>query len=149
MFDVLIRTAPVRTKSLARRGLTPNDARALFSLDSGTRRSMRSLADEWECDPSNATWIIDHLEALGLARRQALEHDRRVKLVRLTAKGQRTRTELLAEFHRPPSEFDALDRADLEALDRVLAKLAPTRRAGRRRAGGARRARPESSSRRR
>jgi hypothetical protein len=56
MFDLLIRSAPARTKSLARRGLTPNDARGLFSLDSGAGRSMRSLADEWECDPSNATW---------------------------------------------------------------------------------------------
>jgi DNA-binding MarR family transcriptional regulator len=148
MFDVLIRTAPVRTKSLARRGLTPNDSRALFSLDPRTGRSMRSLADEWECDPSNATWIIDRLEELGLARRKALEHDRRVKLVLLTAKGERTRTGLLAEFQRPPSEFDALDRGDLEALDRVLTKLAPTPRAARRRAGGATRARPESSLRR-
>jgi len=148
MFDVLIRTAPVRTKSLARRGLTPNDSRALFSLDPRTGRSMRSLADEWECDPSNATWIVDHLEELGLARRQPLEHDRRVKLVVLTAKGQRTRTDLLAEFRRPPSEFDALDRADLEALDRALTKLAATPRAERRTAGAGTRATPESSSRR-
>ena len=66
----------------------------------------------------------------------------------LTAKGKRTRSELLAEFHRPPSEFDALDRADLEALDRVLMKLAATQRAERQRAGAATRARPESSSRR-
>jgi len=123
MFDVLIRTAPTRTRSLARRGLTPNDSRALFSLDSRTGRSMRSLADEWECDPSNATWIVDHLEALGLAQRQIVLHDKRVKLVVLTSKGQKTRTELLDEFHQPPAEFDALDRADLEALERVLAKL--------------------------
>ena len=32
MFDFLIRSAPQRTKSLGRRGLTPNDSRALFSL---------------------------------------------------------------------------------------------------------------------
>jgi DNA-binding MarR family transcriptional regulator len=123
MFDVLIRTAPVRTRSLARRGLTPNDSRALFSLDPRSGRSMRSLADEWECDPSNATWIVDHLEALGLAQRQVVLHDRRVKLVVLTRKGQKTRTELLDEFHRPPAEFGALERADLVALERVLAKL--------------------------
>ena len=129
LFDLLIRSAPVRTKSLARRGLTPNDSRALFSLDPRTGRSMRSLSDEWECDPSNATWIVDHLEELGLATRQAVLHDRRVKLVVLTRKGQKTRTELLREFHQPPPEFDALDRADLELLDRVLAKLSPTRRA--------------------
>jgi DNA-binding MarR family transcriptional regulator len=124
MFDLLIRTAPLRTKSLAQRGLTPNDSRALFSLDPRTGRSMRSLADEWECDPSNATWIVDHLEELGLAHRQVVLHDRRVKLVVLTSKGQKTRTELLDEFHQPPAEFDVLERADLEALERALTKLA-------------------------
>jgi DNA-binding MarR family transcriptional regulator len=123
MFDVLIHSAPQRTKSLARRGLTPNDSRALFSLDAGEGRTMRSLADEWKCDPSNATWIVDHLEELGLAERRAVAHDRRIKLVVLTGKGQKTRAELLEEFHQPPAEFRALDRADLEALDRALAKL--------------------------
>jgi DNA-binding MarR family transcriptional regulator len=123
MFDVLIRSAPVRTKSLARRGLTPNDSRGLFSLDSRAGRSMRSLADEWECDPSNATWIVDHLEELGLAKRQVVVHDKRVKLVILTSKGQKTRTELLNEFHQPPVEFEVLERADFEALERVLTKM--------------------------
>lgn len=126
MFDVLIRTSPARTKSLARRGLTPNDSRALFSLDARVGRPMRSLADEWDSDPSNATWTVNHLEELGLARRQARAHDRRVKLVKLTLKGQRTRAELLDEFHEPPPEFDKLERTDLEALQRVLAKLSPS-----------------------
>jgi DNA-binding MarR family transcriptional regulator len=125
MFDVLIRSAPQRTGSLARRGLTPNDSRARFSLDPREGRTMRSLADEWKCDPSNATWIIDHLEDLGLAQRRSVAHDLRVKLVVLTAKGLKTRTALLDEFHQPPPEFAALDRADLKALERVLAKLAP------------------------
>jgi DNA-binding MarR family transcriptional regulator len=128
LFDLLIRSAPVRTASLARRGLTPNDSRALFSLDPRTGRSMRSLADEWQCDPSNATFIVDRLEELGLASRQPLLHDRRVKLVVLTRKGEQTRTDLLREFHQPPAEFDRLDRADLEALERIVIKLtsAPT-----------------------
>jgi DNA-binding MarR family transcriptional regulator len=123
LFDLLIRSAPVRTASLARRGLTPNDSRGLFSLDARTGRSMRSLADEWQCDPSNATFIVDRLEALGLASRQPLLHDKRVKLVVLTRKGEKARTELLHEFHQPPVEFDRLDRADLEALERIVAKL--------------------------
>src|SRR3954452_4730044 len=59
LFDLLIRSAPVRTASLARRGLTPNDSRALFSLDSRSGRSMRSLADEWQCDSSNATFVVN------------------------------------------------------------------------------------------
>jgi len=125
MFDLLIRSAPVRTASLARRGLTPNDSRALFSLDSHTGRSMRSLADEWQCDPSNATWIIDRLEELGFAQRQPVLHDKRVKLVVLTRKGEKVRTDLLEEFHQPPPEFERLSRADVEALARVLAKMTP------------------------
>jgi DNA-binding MarR family transcriptional regulator len=125
MFDLLIRSAPHRVKSLARRHLTPNDSRALFSLDPDEGRTMRSLADEWNCDPSNATWIVDHLEALGLAERRSVPHDLRIKLVVLTGKGRKTRTGLLQEFHQPPAEFGVLDRTDMEALDRALAKLAP------------------------
>ena len=124
LFDLLIRSAPRRTASLARRGLTPNDSRALFSLDARIGRSMRSLADEWQCDPSNATLIVNRLEELGLVSRQPLVNDRRVKLVALTRKGEKARAELLEEFHEPPPEFDALDRADLEALGRIAARLA-------------------------
>ena len=129
MFDFLMRTAPERASSLARRGLTPNDSRALFSLDPEEGRTMRSLADEWECDASNATWIVDRLERLHLAERRTVPHDRRVKLVVLTAKGAKTRAELLEEFHAPPAELLALDRADLEALERATEKL-PTSVAG-------------------
>ena len=77
----------------------------------------------------SATWIVDRLEKLRLARRQVVQHDRRLKLVVLTRKGNNTRSELLKEFHQPPPEFAALDREDLEAIDRVLAKMSPTRSA--------------------
>jgi DNA-binding MarR family transcriptional regulator len=127
LFDLLIRSGPVRTASLARRGLTPNDSRALFSLDPRSGRSMRSLADAWQCDPSNATFIVDRLEALGLASRQPLLHDKRVKLVVLTRKGAKMRTDLLREFHQPPAEFDRLDRTDLETLERIMTKLTSER----------------------
>jgi DNA-binding MarR family transcriptional regulator len=123
MFDFLMRSAPRRTEALARRELTPNDSRALFSLDLEHGRSMRSLADAWGCDPSNATWIVDRLEKLGLAKRHAVAHDRRVKLVALTRKGLRTRATLIQEFYRPPAELAALDVEDLQTLERILSKL--------------------------
>ena len=135
LFGLLMRSAPARTAALARHGLTPNDSRVLFSLDPRTGRSMRSLADEWQCDPSNATLIVDRLEELGLAARQPLLNDRRVRLVVLTRKGEKVRTDVLREFHQPPAEFDGLNRSDLEALDNIVAKLisAPTARAASRR----------------
>jgi len=130
MFNFLMRTSPERTKSLGRRGLTPNDARALAALDTDEGRTMRSLADAWECDASNATWVIDRLERFGLAERRRVSRDRRVKLVVLTPKGKRTRAELMEEFQAPPAELLALKHADLEALQRVLEKLALIRPGG-------------------
>ena len=123
MFDFFMRTAPERVKSLGRRGLTPNDSRALASLDTERGRTMRSLAEEWECDASNATWIVDRLERFGLAERRTVPHDRRVKLVVLTPKGVKTKAELMEEFHTPPAELLELDRADLAALHEALERL--------------------------
>jgi DNA-binding MarR family transcriptional regulator len=64
-----------------------------------------------------------------------MPHDRRVKLVVLTRKGEKTRSTLMAEFHQPPAEIEGLARADLEALRRLLAKIAspPADRTSRRR----------------
>jgi DNA-binding MarR family transcriptional regulator len=123
MFDYLMRTAPERTRSLGRRGLTPNDARALSTLGAAAGRTMRSLAEEWECDASNATWIVDRLERLGLAERRTVPHDRRVKLVALTSRGEKMKAELLREFHTPPPDLLTLAERDLKLLERLLQKL--------------------------
>jgi DNA-binding MarR family transcriptional regulator len=84
---------------------------------------MRALADEWECDASNATWIVDRLEKLGLAERRNVAHDRRVKLVVLTSKGAKLKAELNEEFLSPPAELLELERTDLDGLLRALEKL--------------------------
>jgi DNA-binding MarR family transcriptional regulator len=123
MFDVLMRSAGDRLKSLARRGLTPNDSRALSTLDPKEGRTMRSLAEEWECDASNATWIVDRLEKSGLAERRDMPGDRRVKLVVLTPRGVKTKAELMKEFLTPPADLLDLDRTDLQTLQRILEKL--------------------------
>ena len=124
MFDFLIDTAPERTQVLGRFGLTPNDSRALGSLDRSEGRTMRSLADEWRCDASNATWIVDRLERAGLAERRNAPKDRRVKLVVLTPKGVKTRAELREAFYTTPPELLDLPNDELEALHRALERLA-------------------------
>src|SRR5260370_25496185 len=65
IFDYIVATAPERVAVLERLGLTPAESRALISLDPDAGRSMRSLADEWSNDPSNATWIVDRLDRRG------------------------------------------------------------------------------------
>ena len=116
MFDFFLRTSSQRVRVLARMGLTPNDSRALSALDVAGGRTMRSLADEWGCDASNATWIIDRLEKRGFAERQAMPGDRRVKLVVLTTAGAKARQKLLEGMYEPPPELLALPRASLEVL---------------------------------
>jgi DNA-binding MarR family transcriptional regulator len=120
MFDFFIRTSSQRVKVLARMELTPNDARALSALDVARGRTMRSLSDEWGCDASNATWIIDRLEKRGLAERKAMPGDKRVKLVVLTGTGLRTRQRLLEGMYDPPPELLGLPRASLEVLRSAL-----------------------------
>jgi DNA-binding MarR family transcriptional regulator len=84
---------------------------------------MGELADQWACDASNATWVVDRLEERGLAERRSVPEDRRVKSVVLTALGAQTRDRVLRHFFEPPPELLELDRADLVALRDAVAKL--------------------------
>ena len=120
MFDFFMRSGVQRGRVLARMGLTPNDARALSALDVPEGRTMRSLADEWGCDASNATWIVDRLEKRGFAERRAIAGDRRVKLVVLTPAGAKTRQKVLEGMYEAPPELVALPRASLEVLRNSL-----------------------------
>lgn len=116
-------TAKHRQRVFQGQGLTPNDARALFGLERGQGRSMRELANEWLCDASNATWIVDRLEERGLVERRTISTDRRVKLVVLTPRGERTRQRMVRTLFEPPPELLELDREDLEALRHAASKL--------------------------
>jgi len=127
IFDYILATAADRVAVLDRLGLTPAESRALSSLGPDAGRSMRSLADEWRCDPSNATWLVDRLERQGLVTRVAQDGDRRVKSVVLTAKGKRIRGNLIDSLYTPPADLVALPRRDLEALRAAASKL-PARR---------------------
>ncbi len=123
IFDFIVATAPERNRAIGESGLTPNDARALVSLSRKSGRTMGSLADEWKCDASTATWIVDRLEAKGLAERRAHPTDRRVKLVGLTAVGARTKARQMERAYLPPRALLELGLDDLMMLRHAVAKL--------------------------
>jgi DNA-binding MarR family transcriptional regulator len=128
IFDFIVATSPERIELLARNGLTPNDSRALTSLsEDGAGRSMRSLAAEWRCDASTATWTVDRLEAKGLAERRPHPTDRRVKLVAITPRGRDVKAAVLAGTYTPPPELLELTEDDLEALLAAVERLPTTR----------------------
>ncbi|RJS19270.1 MarR family transcriptional regulator [Corallococcus sp. H22C18031201] len=124
VFDFFMHTRPRRDAVLRDLGLTPNDARALSGLDVARGRSMRQLAEGWDCDASNVTWMVGRLEKRGLARRQTDPEDRRARSVVLTARGARVRRQLEEGMHAPPAELSHLEMDELEHLRGVFERLA-------------------------
>ena len=104
-------------------GLNPGALHALMALDASEARSMSTLAADWKCDASNVTWLVDRLEEGGYAQRRAHPSDRRVRTVVLTPKGAKARAQVEARLREAPASISGLDRADLEALQRVLGKI--------------------------
>jgi MarR family transcriptional regulator, organic hydroperoxide resistance regulator len=124
IFDFIVATSPRRIELLALHGLTPNESRALQTPGlEGEGRTMRSLAAEWRCDASTATWTVDRLEAKGLAERRSHASDRRVKLVALTAHGVAIKAALIAGIYAPPPELLELTDQALAELERAVSAL--------------------------
>lgn len=99
-------------------GLRPPAFGALRALD--RPRTMSEVATVLHCDNSNVTGLVDGLEEKGLATRQPAAHDRRVKLIALTAEGRRVRGKLMRAVERPPAWLEALSEADRRCLCDVL-----------------------------
>ena len=113
-----------RTASIAQGlGLTPGHVRALLALDPDEPQAMGTLAQNFACDASTMTWLIDRLEEKGLVERKGLKSDRRVKTVALTPEGMRTKEELESRMYEPPEFILDLDRDVLESLHQVLGNL--------------------------
>jgi MarR family transcriptional regulator, organic hydroperoxide resistance regulator len=123
LFTFFLRTRHQRDDVLKRFGLTPNEIRALGDLDPKQGRPMRSLADDWGTDASNATWVVDRLEQHGYAERRAMEGDRRVKLVALTPLGARTKAAVMKAMYQPPAAMESASTEDLKSLSEILGKL--------------------------
>jgi DNA-binding MarR family transcriptional regulator len=104
-------------------GVTPPLLGALRFLE--RPQTMGKMAEFLHCDPSNVTGIVDALEERNLAERKPSEVDRRIKVVELTAPGEKLRARAVAEMHKPPAWLEGLSAADQRKLRDIL------RRAGR------------------
>jgi DNA-binding MarR family transcriptional regulator len=113
-----------RTASIAQSlGLTPGHVKALLALDPDEPLAMGTLAQNFACDASTMTWLVDRLEEKGLVERKGLKNDRRVKTVALTPEGVKTKDELEARMYEPPKFISDLDGDVLESLHKVLGGL--------------------------
>jgi DNA-binding MarR family transcriptional regulator len=104
-------------------GLTPGHLKALLMLEPDEARPMGSLAQQFNCDASTMTWLVDRLEERGLVERRGLPTDRRVKTIALTPVGREMKAKLEERLYEPPAAVVALDSSVLEALRDALTKV--------------------------
>jgi DNA-binding MarR family transcriptional regulator len=100
--------------------LSPPQVMALRQLDPDEPKPMSELASALRCDNSNVTGIIDRLEDRGLVERHAAEHDRRVKMLRITERGAEVRAQLGARLNEPPEPLARLSLEDQRALHAIM-----------------------------
>jgi DNA-binding MarR family transcriptional regulator len=96
--------------------------KALVSLGGGPL-SLAELAQAIGADPSYTTIIVNELQALGLVSRAPDAHDRRKKMVELTADGRKALRKAQAIIARPPAALRDLPPADLLQLQEALGRL--------------------------
>jgi len=124
LLRLFLSVQPRRFQTIAaREGITDRAIRALLHLGDGQPKPMRELAEDWLCDASNVTGIVDGLEARGFAVRELHADDRRVKLVRLTPAGVAARERIVAELAQPSPLLLQLGADDLRQLRLLLERI--------------------------
>ncbi|WP_280693145.1 MarR family winged helix-turn-helix transcriptional regulator [Kitasatospora sp. GAS204B] len=106
-----------------RHGLSSSQAKALGVVLEPV--PMRALAGRLGCDASNVTGIVDRLEGLGLARREAAASDRRVKIVTITDQGHEVLLKIRADMTRAHRALDSLSEEQRAGLLTMCRQLLP------------------------
>jgi DNA-binding MarR family transcriptional regulator len=83
--------------------LTYSQAKLLWRLEVGDLPSLKELAKRCGVDPSNLAGVVDQLTERKLVVSRPAAHDKRVRVIRLTADGVRLRRRLVACLARNPA----------------------------------------------
>lgn len=107
----------------ARHGLSSSQAKALGAVREPV--PMRALAGRLGCDASNVTGIVDRLESLGLANREAAAGDRRVKIVVITERGRAILGLIRDEMARTHQALATMSDEQKVALHSICSQVLP------------------------
>jgi MarR family transcriptional regulator, organic hydroperoxide resistance regulator len=100
--DLFARTLDHQGTFLETLGLTYSQAKLLWRLELGDTPSLKELAKRCGVDPSNLGGVVDQLTERGLVVSRPAAHDKRVRVIRLTADGVRLRRRLVACMSQNP-----------------------------------------------
>jgi DNA-binding MarR family transcriptional regulator len=102
--------------------LTYSQAKLLWRLEIGDTPSLKELARRCGVDPSNLAGVVDQLTERNVVLSRPAVHDKRVRIVRLTANGVRLRRRLVACLAQNPS-IESLSPKRKEQLLEILREV--------------------------
>ena len=103
LMDLFARTLDHQGTYLETLGLTYSQAKLLWRLEVGDTVSLKELARRCGVDPSNLAGVVDQLTVRKLVLSRPAQHDKRVRVIRLTADGVRLRRRLVACISQNPA----------------------------------------------
>jgi DNA-binding MarR family transcriptional regulator len=105
-------------------GLTSIQSLTLLMLNNIDLPSMSSFCKLYDCDASNITGIIDGLENKKLVSRQPHPSDRRIKIIKLEAKGKTMQTKIIRRLAETSGHlFSGLNETELQQFAALVQKL--------------------------
>ncbi|HSC73329.1 MAG TPA: MarR family transcriptional regulator [Gaiellaceae bacterium] len=103
--------------------LTYAQAKLIWRLEARDTPSLKEAARRCGVDPSNLSSVVDQLVERGLIATRPAQHDKRVRIVRLTGEGVRMRKRLLACLAQNPAT-GSLSAAQQQRLLEILRNVA-------------------------
>jgi MarR family transcriptional regulator, organic hydroperoxide resistance regulator len=103
LMELFARTLDHQGACLDTLELTYAQAKLLWRLEAGDTPSLKEAARRCGVDPSNLSGVVDQLIERGLMTSRPAQHDKRVRIVRLTGEGVRMRKRLVACLAQNPA----------------------------------------------
>jgi MarR family transcriptional regulator, organic hydroperoxide resistance regulator len=122
LMDLFVETLNHQGTCLETLELTYSQAKLLWRLEVGDTPSLKELARRCGVDPSNLAGVVDQLTERGLVLSRLAVHDKRVRVIRLTANGVRLRRRLVACLAQNPS-IDSLSSERKQQLLEILREV--------------------------
>ena len=123
LMELFARTLDHQGSCLEALELTYAQAKLIWRLSAGDTPSLKEAARRCGVDPSNLSSVVDQLTERGLMTSRHAEHDKRVRIVRLTGEGVRMRKRLLACMTQNPA-VESLSAAQQKQLLEILRDVA-------------------------
>ena len=123
LMDLFATTLHHQASCLEGVGLSYAQAKLLWRLETGELLPLKELARRIGVDPSNAADVVAQLTERGLVSSRRSEHDRRVRLIRLTAPGVRLRRQPVERMSDHPA-LESLSTARRGELLDILREVA-------------------------